>query len=391
MKKTVTINLNGIMYHIDEDAYQTLQSYLESLKSIFSEDESADEILSDIESRISELLEIKRHNQNQVVTINDIHEIIDIIGKPEDFGVHAKKQSTEQFTNKQSYKRLYRDTEERILGGVCGGIAYYFNVDVVIVRILFACTFFFAGPLLYLIAWIIIPKATTTTQKLEMKGKRYDIDSIIQNVKEEFEDVKSRFSKYEKEFHRKHQEKKKNSYKCESKNTIYPALVGLSLLMRSLVFILIFCSICIGLFLWAGFSWEWTSLSTFFHTSINALQSLGDFIFSSESHKTYSFIGLFIILSIPVFLIIWAIFIMLGIRGNKKNGEFLLFLIWIIGVGFFITSGVHVVSEFNYKSSSQKTYTRLPHPQKDFIIIAENTVPNKICATNIDEITTIKD
>jgi len=128
------------------------------------------------------------------------------MGKPEDFDIASE--STQQ-KQKQQQKRLFRDTDNRVLGGVCSGLSHYFNIDVVIVRILFLCTIFFAGPLIYILAWILIPKAQTTTEKAEMLWDNYDIENIKRKVKQEIDDIRSHYSEYEHEIKNKFSHKKK--------------------------------------------------------------------------------------------------------------------------------------------------------------------------------------
>lgn len=123
MKKTVTINVHGSMFHIDEDAYFMLQEYLHTLEKHFNVDDSAHEIMSDIEARISELIQMKIKRPEQVVTISDVQEIIKIMGTPEDFGIHTDTStSSSKFDENQKFKRLYRDDDGRILGG---GVCWY--------------------------------------------------------------------------------------------------------------------------------------------------------------------------------------------------------------------------------------------------------------------------
>ena len=128
MKKTFTINISGIIFHIDEDAFEKLNNYLETIKSYFANSEGRDEIIADIESRIAEMLQSKINEQKQVITIDDINEVIGIMGEPEQIGgdgTQEKKQREEQ----RHSKRFFRDPDNKVLGGVCGGIGAYFNID----------------------------------------------------------------------------------------------------------------------------------------------------------------------------------------------------------------------------------------------------------------------
>lgn len=199
MNKTININLGGIFFHIDETAYQKLKRYIDSIRRSLSDDpKGRDEIIADIEQRISELLSEKVTDARQVVSENDIDEIIAIMGQPEDYMVDEElfsEESRRTYTSERgARKRLFRDGEDKFLGGVSSGIAYYFDVDVIWIRIawLVAAFGFGFGFLLYIILWILLPEARTTTEKLQMEGEPVTITNIEKRVRAEFEDASNR-------------------------------------------------------------------------------------------------------------------------------------------------------------------------------------------------------
>jgi len=195
MKKTLAINLGGIVYHIDEDAYTLLKDYLDKIKQELKSTESEEEIYNDIESRIAEIISEKIRNNRQVVSISDIQEIIKIMGEPEDItgNVDSGRSKSEQ----KKYKRMYRDPDDRMIGGVCSGLAAYWNLDPTLVRVIFALLAFFgmAGIFIYLVLWIVLPEAITVAQKLEMRGEDVTLSSITDFMKDEFENVKRNFKR----------------------------------------------------------------------------------------------------------------------------------------------------------------------------------------------------
>jgi len=200
MKKPLTINLSGMVFHIDNDAYEKLKIYLDSIENHFANEEERREILADIETRIAEIFQGKINDNKQIITEKDVDEVIEIMGDPEEFGDVANGKEGGSKKGKYTtsgYRRLYRDTENRILGGVCSGMGAYFRIDPLILRILFVIAFlgFLSGLLIYIILWIVIPEAKTTAQKLEMKGEPVTISSIGKAVKEEFENVKKNIKK----------------------------------------------------------------------------------------------------------------------------------------------------------------------------------------------------
>ena len=171
MKKIININLSGRVIPIEDSAYEKLQGYIESLRRYFSHEEGRDEIINDIESRIAELMNEKVRKGAACVTDADIDEIVAAMGRPEDFDAAdtvdaaepAQKGQQQQYTyaETKAKKRLYRDSSDKFIGGVCSGIAAYLNVDPAIVRILFAIiTFggFGLGFLAYILLWIILPE-----------------------------------------------------------------------------------------------------------------------------------------------------------------------------------------------------------------------------------------
>lgn len=196
MKKTVSINLNGILFNIDDDAYMKLEEYLNRIESHFSGQHESKEIMADIESRIAELLTERFGGAKKVVSVADIDEIIKTMGNPNDFaepGTENKNKGYSSYSRRQ--KRIYRDSDNRVLGGVCGGMGAYVNIDPVILRIIFIIVFFAggAGLLIYILLWIIIPEAVTTAQKLEMRGDPVNVSNIGNFIQEEFDSVKNSF------------------------------------------------------------------------------------------------------------------------------------------------------------------------------------------------------
>lgn len=198
MKRALRVNIAGRAFDIDEDAYKRLDKYLKALANHFRNEEASQEIISDIENRVAELLKNRQGQAREVITMADIEEVIAVMGYPEDFEFDDKSDVTsERRVETRRPKRLYRDPENRVLGGVCGGLGVYFDVDPIIIRIVFLVVFllFGVGLLVYIILWIVIPKAVTLTQKMEMRGERITISGIKDSVKNEYEDIKDSWSK----------------------------------------------------------------------------------------------------------------------------------------------------------------------------------------------------
>ena len=192
MKKTLTINLGGTVYHIDEDAYHLLDNYLTNLRIHFCREEGAEEIVHDIELRISELFTDRLNEGKQVITIEDVEEIIARMGKPEDLSDEESGEASGSEKQKgTTMRRLFRDPDNKVLGGVASGLAAYMGWDVTWVRIiLLVLGFFVHGVILaYIIAWIIIPMARTAPEKLAMKGAAINMENIGKTVTDGFVSV----------------------------------------------------------------------------------------------------------------------------------------------------------------------------------------------------------
>lgn len=192
MKKTVSVNIKGINFLIEEDAYELLQDYLDRLGKSLKNEEGSQEIIEDVELRIAELSSSKLSDSKTVIELEDIKQILSALGNPEDFiedseddsNYHSNTKSDQNTSNGSTDKRLYRDVDNAVIAGVCSGIANFFKIDVVFIRALFVVVFLFAGfgfPV-YLIMWIIVPKAKTTIDRLRMKGKPITVETMREEV-----------------------------------------------------------------------------------------------------------------------------------------------------------------------------------------------------------------
>lgn len=202
MKKTLTINLNGTIFNIEEDGYNALKIYLDSIRDYFVEHEGNQEILSDIEARAAEKFSEKISATNQVVSLAHVEELIksmgtiaDIVGEEtEEEKTTSQNQKNEKGSWKQ--KKLYRDTDNAMIMGVAAGIANYFDIDPVLVRLAFVASLFFggAGVIIYLVLCLIVPEAKTTTQKMKMHGQPINLSSLKEAAEEKIGTAKEKIS-----------------------------------------------------------------------------------------------------------------------------------------------------------------------------------------------------
>ena len=191
MNKTVNINLAGIFFHIDEDAFARLQHYLEAIKRSLTNTSGQEEIIHDIEARIAELFTEKIKNEKQVIGIREVDEVISIMGQPEDYVLDEDIFEDEPVYTEKG-KKLFRDTENSYIGGVSSGLAHYTGISALWIRILWILlTVFTTGAfiLIYIALWIFVPEAKTTADKLAMRGEPVTISNIERKIREGFDDV----------------------------------------------------------------------------------------------------------------------------------------------------------------------------------------------------------
>jgi phage shock protein PspC (stress-responsive transcriptional regulator) len=191
MNKTISVNISGIIFNIEELAYDRLKGYLEAIRSHFANSRDCDEIMADIEGRIAELFQERISEVKEVISMSDVEEVVAIMGRPEDYAdqdmdddYNTSSEDTTSGTipntGTRKNRRIFRDPDNTRIGGVCSGLSAYFGWDPIWLRIAFLVTFFWfgTGMLLYIVLWIIIPEAKTTADKLEMQGDPVNVENI---------------------------------------------------------------------------------------------------------------------------------------------------------------------------------------------------------------------
>ncbi len=208
MKKTLTVNLGGTVFHIDEDAYQLLDKYLSNLRIHFRKEEGSEEIMNDFEMRISELFGERIRLGHEVITIEHVEEVINRMGKPEEIFEEEETEEEKENAKKRVFqeqvttgkKKLMRDPDNRVIGGVAAGIAAYMGWDATAVRLAMILLLFIPVvhwmALLYIILWMVMPVARTAADRLIMRGKSVTLETIGQTVTDGFEKVSHNVNDY---------------------------------------------------------------------------------------------------------------------------------------------------------------------------------------------------
>lgn len=358
MKKTVKINLSGIVFNLDEDAYQELKSYLDSIISRFRDMEEGNEIISDIESRIAEIFQTKVSDKKQVITLDDVNEVIAIMGRPEDF-YDAETMEPDTTLGKEDYSRkrhrkLYRDPDNAILGGVAAGLAAYFGIEAWIIRLLLVILTFPIQviPIIYIILWIVVPKAETAAQKLEMRGEKVTVSNIEKTVKEEYDTVKENMKRVQ---HSKEYKRTKSVFA-----EIFHVLGQIILVFLKIILIIIGIS-----FIIAGIAAIMGLTSVFFfrHALFPVdiwppihIYPLGDmfhFLSDPGAITLFSF-ALFMTIAIPIIALIYGgIKLIFRFKANDRAIGLTGLVLWLLSVIFLITLFVYEGS--NFATSGQRS------------------------------------
>ncbi len=378
MNKTVNINLAGIFFHIDEDAYLKLSRYLEAIKRSFTDSQGRSEIIADIEARIAELFSERIQNEKQVVGLTLVDEVITIMGQPEDYLVDDEifddEPHQQDHRKSRAVRRLYRDTDNSYIGGVAEGLGHYFGLDALWIRLIWVILFFSAGTgvLLYILLWALIPEAKTTAEKLTMTGDPVNISNIEKKIKDGIDtvsenlknvDLKKHGDKLKEGFDHvsdnisesvKNVDFQKQSSKLKSSSQSFFGTIGTLIL-----FVLKTIAKFIGILLiFIGISTIIALIVAFFTIGItNAIHFPGlDFINASNAANLPIWLMsllLFLAIGIPFFFIFY-IGLKILVNNLKSIGniaKFTLLGLWIMAIIGLIITGIRQATEQAYDAN----------------------------------------
>lgn len=346
MNKTVNINLGGLVFHIDEDAFQKLTNYFGAIKRSLSNTSGQEEIIKDIEIRIGELISEKHTSDKQVISLREVEEIISIMGQPEDYRIEGEETIEAEliYTNTKITKKLYRDEENAAIGGVLAGLGHYFGIDKAWLRVILLIMVFAWGTgfVAYIILWIAMPAAKTTSEKLEMRGEAVTISNIEKKVREEIDTLSEKLKSTDFEGVKKGLKSNGNKLK-DSFGDILGSIINLLAKVVGAFMIAISIALLV-IFLIGVLAFGTTNFPNFpFHSFIE----LGNF-----TDYPVWFFGLlfYLAVSIPSIFVL-----LLGIKivapTSKSIGsiaKYVLLAIWIIAIGILISIGVKQASEYAY-------------------------------------------
>jgi len=350
MKKTFSINLGGRLINIDEDAYEVLHKYLEALKQRFGNESERNEIVHDIESRFAELVLAAIHGVKDSVGIAEVNAAIAQMGSPE--AIAGEEQTTTTNTGKQQTeqkkeevysvaKKLFRDGDDKVLGGVISGLAHYFGLgDPTWLRLAaFALAFFSIGSpvLVYVVLWMVIPEAATTAQKLQMRGEPVNIN----NIEREVRDAVNRVGEWGKK------------QTMADKILHLGGRFALGFMRIISIIAIIFCLIGLTCTM-AGF------LGLFTFSSLPDLKEYGALLTDSHTQLMAIEAGLFLLIATPLIAIIFSAFKFLSGNSNGlKAVGVILFLLFVTGIAITGYNGIWIGNEFSTTATKK---VRIPLP-----------------------------
>jgi phage shock protein PspC (stress-responsive transcriptional regulator) len=359
MKKTFTANLNGTVFHIEEDAYDQLQRYLANIRAKFSGSGEAEEIMADIEARVAELFH-ERLQGRQAVSMADVDHVKQVMGQPEDY-VDSDPGEAESHSS-QSYartdgprkgKRLFRDMDDRWVGGVISGLANYFGTDPLWFRIAFIVVLIagWGSPVvLYFILWAIVPQAATAAERLEMRGEPVTVDNIKRVFEEGTERVKAggeRVAQEAKEFGKNWGARSRAS--GHRAGEIIMKLIGVGLVLFGFSLLLGLVTGLIGgsVSLWHA-TWGTDNLG---------IIDLGGYLFNSQTQAVWFGICLFLLLALPIIGIFLAGFrLLLGTAAPKWIGWTITFT-WVAALIWMVVICSYLANDFHRKTVVKKEVT----------------------------------
>jgi phage shock protein PspC (stress-responsive transcriptional regulator) len=353
MNKTVNINLASTFFHIDENAYQILERYLRKLKEGFKDTAGGEEILQDIEARIAELFQDLKTNPDYVINTADVKKVIGIMGEPETV-LSEEDINTSQ---EKIHRKLYRDPEDKYIGGVAAGLGHYFKIDATWIRLIWLFLALFSGgvfTLIYILFWILVPLAKTTGDLLRMKGEPVNIATIKKKIKEEFDDVTTKIKDLD-------YEKAGSTLKKKSKN-FFQFLENLIRKIPSIILKLI------------GLLFLLISISSIFALFIGSfvLLGLGNLLLPFQFFDLGVFpdgfwrIALILAVFIPfIFLFSLGIRLLRGVSNRIGSiSRLVLFSLWIIAIGALVFTGTNQIKKYSI-TATQTTIHELALEQED--------------------------
>lgn len=358
MNKTITAHIGGYAFTIEEDAFAALQNYLRSIENYYKNQESGEEIIADIETRIAELFKERLGTTREVIVISDVEHIVSVMGKPEQY-----EEETADSDDSQSYageeqtrsqhRRFYRDPDDYIIGGVASGISHYLSWDPLWIRIAFILLTLLgaAGIPIYIILWAVIPQAKTTAEKLRMKGENINVENISKAINENVEKVKSSFRNVG----------EKNGPKVsKGLDSFLSGLGKFAGVLASIIrWVFGAAFLILGTLLVVGLTVTLVAGGSFLtHGFPISFDFVREFIFVNEHMFTISIIAALLLTVVPIIALLYGgVRLLLRIKMAVRGFGLTLVTLFIIGIGLAIVAGVNQAAHYREHEEIETTLT----------------------------------
>lgn len=379
MKKIININLASRLIPIEDSAYEILRQYLDSLKKYFAREEGADEIVSDIEGRIAEIFLDKIKKGAHCITDDDVVGVKAVMGTPDQFeesdDTNTKKQAAPAsdpiYDSFKTRKRLFRDPDAKVLGGVCGGLGAYLNVDPVVFRVIFALLAiggFGSGILVYFILWVVTPEATTAAEKLQMRGERVDVNNIKAAVQDEINATRAHFKNIGDEMKNFSQGRGRQvGNDIERFGRSFFDILGRVLIVLTKGFFFFLAVVILLILLVVG---------VMITVASPVLLPFKALLLAGTLQNLLFWPAVFLSLGVPVVgIIIFLIRKLTGVKQTSRYVGYTLSFLWFTGLICAVLVGVSVAKDFRLRNTVKENFA-LVQPSKGKIVFkeAENLV-----------------
>jgi len=368
MNKTIIININGTVFHIEEDAYEILKTYMTDVTRHFMNSADSLEITTDIENRIAEMFtETLIRESKQVIVAQDVKAVVEQMGSVEDF--ESAEEDGEKPTGHGAYgyttenRRLFRDADDHLVAGVCAGIANYFDIKSAWIRLMFVilCPFAGMGLLLYAILWIVVPKAVTRADRMAMKGQKLDLQGFKNNFEAELSTVRGNI----------------NDLRHEAKPFIYKTrdfagdIFGHfgSFFRESGKLLVKLIGIAILLACFAGVIGLIVAIITYVAYGNMGLYHIFPFNIVNQQINNIFIVCAFLMIAIPLLAII-LVTIGLVFNGktiNRTTGSTLV-MVWIVALSVVIYYSVKISADFRDESGFKQTINIKPSADSTYYL-----------------------
>lgn len=371
MNKTISINISGLVFYIEEGAFDILKAYLDSIKAYFATQKGGDDIVADIEARVAELFQERVSDEKTAITLEDVNEVITSLGQPQDMMDEEDAEENidservrDQAKEDVGERQLFRDPDNKLLGGVCGGISAYFGIDPVWLRLAFVLSLviYGTGVLLYIILWVVLPEAVSTSDRLKMRGKPINVDNIEKSILKGAKDLEEGLSDLIND----------PSHKARIKRTADTAQSGFQKIVDAIVQLVVLIVKFV-----ARFAAVIAAIAGILIVAAVGMLLMTGVVFNDYSslvmpqglHGTLLIIALALIVLIPVLLLLIRIFQM-GLKQGQMSKSIWVtgLIVWVLCIGTALVGSFGVMINFTNNASIENEVP-LQQPDADRLYI----------------------